>query len=144
MVKHSITFIAVFCIAFLIGAELFSYEEYVSRARISGVVLILLVFAVFLLIDFMYFPLPRKQRKTIVAERGLTKAEEKTFQPTNYYRMVRRRGWRNVEIEIDEAIEKPGAEIVPVQKIVPNNLGGFSPRSWPVVFEYRGQFFLWF
>ncbi len=50
--------------------------------------------------------------------------------------MKRRRGWRNIEIDVDDAIEIPNVEVIPVQE-----LGTRLPHNMGVIFEYRGQVF---
>lgn len=77
-----------------------------------------------------------KRETKIRAFRGATSEEESSFQPTRYYRMKRRRGWRDIEIDVDDAIEIPNVEVVPVQE-----LGTRLPYNMGVVFEYRGQLF---
>lgn len=77
-----------------------------------------------------------KRETKIRAFRGATSEETSLFQPTRYYRMKRRRGWRDIEIDVDDAIEIPNVEVIPVQE-----LGVRLPYSMGVVFEYRGQLF---
>lgn len=77
-----------------------------------------------------------KRRTSLTAFRGATNEEERSFQPTRYFRMKRRRGWRNIELDVDDSIEIPNVEIIPVQE-----LGIQLPYSMGVVFEYREQLF---
>ena len=78
---------------------------------------------------------------SLVAVNGLPDNTE--FHPLDYYRLVKRRGWRNVILEIDEAIELPNAEIIPVYPEAGTTSfahDGGCMVTW-VRFEYRGQFF---
>ncbi len=76
----------------------------------------------------------------LLAMRGATTKELENFQPDEYFRMRRRRGWRDVVIFVDEDIAPPDAEIIPVQ-----NLEGIeeSGHYWypPVLFLYKDALF---
>lgn len=91
----------------------------------------------------------RRAKWEIVAKRGVTDDELTEFIPTHYFRLVRRRGWRNVEIEIGSGLDLPDAEPIPVQILPNDNVEFFSHRTYgllpitwcPVVFEYRNRVF---
>lgn len=75
--------------------------------------------------------------RRLVAIEGANRHHERHFQPTHWFRLVRRLGWRNVELEIsDDGLEIPDAEPIPVMV-----LGEPENGCYRVLFDYRGRLF---
>ena len=102
---------------------------------------LLLVGACVILQKAFYDSRPRRCPDTWVKAYPGAQEADHEFAPTHYYRMVRRVGWRDVVLELDDAIYIPDAEVVPVEFMVYDDfqrpykfLHGYVVR-----FEYRGR-----
>ncbi len=90
-----------------------------------------------------------KSPRFVFSFRGATTDEIAAFEPQFWFRLVSRRGWRRVKLEVaDDGLEIPGAEPIPVQIDLGdlNNAVQWKPQEmldgwcW-VIFEYRGRTF---
>jgi hypothetical protein len=139
--KHKATG-AVIILASTIVAIYCGYEAVQNESLIVKAVAIMTVVVFISGLNWIgWDSMPRRHRTIIKATRGPERGDE-DFIPDMYYRLVRRLGWRNVIVEIDEAIENPDAEIIPVRSLFTPEVGQIAlGQIWPVVFEYRGQTF---
>lgn len=85
-------------------------------------------------------PRPTPEKTRIETAGSISREEIDQFAPTHYYRLYRRIGWRRVIVEIDDGIDEPDAEIIPVQHWYGRNWYDVR-HGMPVLFEYREQVF---
>jgi hypothetical protein len=89
----------------------------------------------------------RPPYKALIAYRGITPGPRFTT-INKYYRVVKNRSWWRIILEIDEAIEKPNADVVavafPIAFPINSQVGGFSAH-WAAAQErgYLPVLFMW-
>jgi hypothetical protein len=78
-----------------------------------------------------------RPRKIITVLWALERVSAADFNPARYFRVVKSLSWRRLELQVDDAVYIPDAEIVAVMAITGPDVETHL-LSCPVLFEYRG------